>query len=150
MLKGIIFDFNRTLYDPEEKALFSGVKELLRSLRQIGLKLGLLSYGGYEKEKLLRDIGLIPFFDWYKITPEKTLYEFSLFMKSLRLEPAEVLVVGDLLTEEIRLGNELGAKTVWINRGSGGGNLSSSSDVNYNYTIKQISELLPIVKLLMW
>jgi len=39
MIKGIIFDFNWTIYDPEKDDLTEGAKELLDILRREGCKL---------------------------------------------------------------------------------------------------------------
>lgn len=114
MIKGIIFDFVRTLYDPGEGQLFPGVLPLLKDSLAQGLKLGLVSFGGGEKQRLLQSLGLLELMDWVRVVPEKTPGVFSEFTKEFNLSPDETLVIGDRLSEEIAVGQGLGMKTVWI------------------------------------
>ena len=39
MIKCVIFDFNRTLYDPEKDGFFEGVMDVLTKLKNNGFKL---------------------------------------------------------------------------------------------------------------
>ena len=118
MLKGIIFDFNRTLYDPEAGKLFPGVKELLKDLGGKGIKRGLISFGSLEKEQLIKSLGLPPFLDWYTVVLEKNPAHFQMFCKKFNIKPEEVAVVGDRMVEEITVGKRLGMKTMWLKRGA--------------------------------
>ncbi len=114
MIKGIIFDFINTLYDPEKKQLFTGVLSLLKDLKTSGIKLGLLSYGSAGKIELIRKLGLNEYFDKVAVTEEKSPAEFQLFLEQFKLNPDQILVVGDRLDDEIKTGKSLGLITVWI------------------------------------
>lgn len=118
MLKGIIYDFMRTLYDPEKGQLFGGVLPMLISFKEKGLKQGLISFGGAEKKRLIEGLGLGKILDWYKVVEEKNPEVFESFIKEFNLRPEETLVVGDLVNQEIAVGSAIGAKTVWVKWGA--------------------------------
>lgn len=141
LIKGIIFDFNRTLYDPEKGRLFDGVIPLLNFLKAEGLKLGLISFGGEEKSRLIESLGLTEALDWEKVVAEKRPDDFREFPLRFGLKEEEVLVVGDLLDEEIALGVSLGMQTAWI------GNSHSRRDLGIqpNFVIEEIGELRSVL-----
>ncbi len=138
MPKGIIFDFMRTLYDPEKGELFAGVAPMLQSFKGLGLKQGLVSYGGKEKRRLIEELGLTTVLDWYRVVEEKTPEVFRSFLIQYRLKAEEVLVVGDLVREEIAVGKSIGAQTVWLKWGLFG---SEEPSVKPDFTINSIAEL---------
>lgn len=141
MLKGIIYDFMRTLYDPEKGELFNGVLPMLTAFKERGVKQGLISFGGEEKRRLLFNLGLTGILDWYKVVEEKNPEVFKSFLEEFNLKPEEVLVVGDLVNEEIAIGKGIGAKTVWIKWGAFAG---VAPQVIPDYTIDNIAKLSEI------
>ena len=143
MLKAIIFDFNRTLYDPDQGRLFDGVAPLLQSFRALGLKQGLVSFGGAEKEKLIRGLGLDKMVESYVVVAEKTPAIFLSFADRFKVRPEETLVVGDLVNQEVALGQSLGMTGVWLKAGKFAGEVPS---VQPDFTIAHVAELEPIVK----
>lgn len=146
MLKGILFDFNRTLYDPDQGTFFAGVRTMLEGFKTQGLKQGVVSFGGAEKEKLIQDLGLDRLVDWYMAVPEKTAEVFLSFLQKFDLKPSETSVVGDLVNSEIRIGRELGMKTVWLKAGKFAGEVP---EVEPDFVINQIADLGQIVLELM-
>ncbi len=153
MLKGIIFDFMRTLYNPEKGELFDGVLPMLTSFKEKGIKQGLVSFGGGEKRRLLFNLGLTSVFDWYRVVEDKTPEVFQDFLSKFSLKPEEVLVVGDLVNKEVAIGKRIGAKTVWINHESPFANPREFMDIRGenswyitpDYTIDNIAKLSEIV-----
>ncbi len=142
MIKGIIFDFMRTLYDPEKGRLFSGALPLLKVFKEWGLKLGLISFGGQEKRMLIESLNLGGAVDWCQVVLEKTPSVFSHFRKAFHLKAEEVLVVGDLVNQEIAVGKSLGMKTAWIKtRWS----LEDSPSVKPDFVVTSVRELKPLV-----
>ncbi|MBL7206746.1 MAG: HAD hydrolase-like protein [Candidatus Aenigmarchaeota archaeon] len=51
MINGIIFDFNRTIYDPETDVLTDGAIDLLEELHNSGYKMCLLSKRTHPKRR---------------------------------------------------------------------------------------------------
>lgn len=108
----IIFDYNRTIYDPETKALYPGVLELLRKLAEKH-HLYLVTRAEFGREYQLDAFGLKPLFQKVMMIGTKTPEAF----RTLVSNHPEVMVVGDRIREEIRIGRELRYKTVWLQQG---------------------------------
>jgi len=143
MFKSIIFDFNRTIYNPDNKELFSDSVSILRILKSIGLKLGLISSGNIDRKELIRNLGLLSYFDWWKVVPKKEAKHFLGFVDSFNFKNNEVLVVGDLITSEIKIANKLGMKTVWLKKGKF---TNVRSLIVPDFEIKSLDEVVSIVK----
>jgi FMN phosphatase YigB (HAD superfamily) len=109
----IIFDFNRTLYDPDTDALVPGVLELLAELSALGAELHLVSKLEAGREDTLESLGLCNFFTTTAFVEDKE-HAIRRIAESSTLP---MYVVGDHLHNEIRIGNKYGAKTVWFKRG---------------------------------
>lgn len=109
----IIFDFNRTIYDPDTGALVPGALALLQNLSAIGHKLYLVSKFEAGREAALDELGIARYFEAASFVDDKR----NAFEKIIRASAAPVFVIGDHLHGEIRIGNSLGAKTIWLRRG---------------------------------
>lgn len=114
----IIFDFNRTLYDPETDSLMEGAFTVLEALFARGEELHLVSRQEGGREDLLQRLGIDYFFTSVHFVPEKTRAHFQDIIASTSDVSREVYVVGDYLKSEIALGNQCGAKTLWLKRGA--------------------------------
>ena len=62
MIKGIIFDFNRTLYIPELQELPDKSIELLKNLKRSGFLLALISIKESQRDTLIESYDLSSFF----------------------------------------------------------------------------------------
>ena len=109
----ILFDFNRTLYDPETGELMVGAYDLLSALSSNGHVLHLISKFEPERMESLQNLGIRNFFQSVSFVPDKS----ETMRKIIESSQDTVLVVGDHLHGEIRIGNRLGARTVWLKRG---------------------------------
>lgn len=109
----IIFDFNRTLYDPDTGTLVPGALELLSELSALGAELHLVSKREAGREDALDTFGLRPFFTTTTFVENKT----DTICRHVKTSDLPVYIVGDHLHQEIRIGNTYGAKTVWLRRG---------------------------------
>jgi putative hydrolase of the HAD superfamily len=100
---------------------FPGVRELFGELKGLGVKLGVITHGLAVKqaEKLIR-LGLVPYLDPDAIfisdqigisKPNPKLYQVAL--NELRLDPGEVMYVGDNPASDIAPPASLGMITVW-------------------------------------
>lgn len=100
---------------------FEGVHELLRDLQDLGIRVGVITHGWTVKqaEKLVR-LGLVPFLDPQAIfisdqigisKPNPKLYSTAL--RTLGLQPAESMYVGDHPAHDIVPPKSLGMITVW-------------------------------------
>ena len=109
----IIFDFNRTLYDPDTSTLVPGAFDICRTYFKKGYELHLVSYPESKRASLVQDLGIDQFFKTITFTEDKE----KVIKKIIQESKGPVYVVGDHLHNEIRIGNRYGAKTVWLKRG---------------------------------
>jgi FMN phosphatase YigB (HAD superfamily) len=151
MIKGIIFDFNWTLYDGSTGGPIEGALELLQGL-QDRYKLCLISclISGISEQERLRQIqqmGLIDLFDLVIISPqEKTQDTFEECLREMELQATDVAVIGDRLVSEIAIGNRLGAVTIWFRYGKYA-HVTPSVDIEIpQHTISKLSELMPLLE----
>jgi putative hydrolase of the HAD superfamily len=100
---------------------FAGVRELFAELKQVGMRLGVITHGLAVKqaEKLIR-LELLPYLDPQAIfisdaigisKPNPKLYQLAL--RRMELSPAEVMYVGDHPAHDIGPPKSLGMITVW-------------------------------------
>ncbi len=116
MIKAIIFDYYRTLYDPEE-GISLATKKLVRELREQGLILALIT----RNESAKKDISSNLFFSFFSVVKtvedDKNEEDFREVIKQINVKEEEILVVGDRIKKEIVIGNKIGLKTVWLKKG---------------------------------
>ena len=62
MKKIIIFDFNRTLYDPDQQCLVADARLVLQALRERGFSLCLISRAAPSRKELITELGLDQYF----------------------------------------------------------------------------------------
>ncbi|MBI1970198.1 HAD hydrolase-like protein [Candidatus Woesearchaeota archaeon] len=140
MIKGIIFDFNRTLYDKEHNQFFPEAKPLLRELKG-AYKLSLISKAPDNSDAIYKDYEFISFFEKIVIKPEKTEKEFQECLTAMKLGTAEVIIVGDKIKGEISIGNKLGIITVWFRQGKYAQELPSSPREKPTFIINALPQL---------
>ncbi|MDP2671582.1 MAG: HAD family hydrolase [bacterium] len=118
MIKGIIFDFGYTIYDPDKQSLLPEVLALLEKLKG-KFKLALISRTADPEKRLqqIEELGLNKWFEAVAVTPKGENKDLEQFLEKLKLSPEETLVVGDRVDSEIRQGNLLGMQTAHFNYG---------------------------------
>jgi FMN phosphatase YigB (HAD superfamily) len=141
--KAIIFDFNRTLYDPDSRALFEGVHDLLETLNR-HYHLFLMGKGSIDRQNLITELGLGPYFEDIVVKEEKYLEDFE-FLRS-KHPAAEYYSVGDRIKKEIKFSNLNGMKTIWFKNGKFAGEGPDLEIEQPWKTITNLQELLGILE----
>jgi FMN phosphatase YigB (HAD superfamily) len=113
----VIFDFNRTIYDPDTGALLPGAKKVLEDLRARLIPLYLVSKAEESRPQILEEFGLKDYFTESFFVERKDPTLFFEILKRAGVHPKEMYVVGDHLHKEIRCGNQCGMRTIWLKRG---------------------------------
>ena len=132
-------------------APFADVVPLLTGLRDAGLTRGVITHGWTAKqaEKLVR-LGLAPHFDPKAIfissqigisKPNPKLYSTAL--RSMWLEPSEVLYIGDNLAHDVVPPNSLGMVTAWSRRSAREG---QDESIQPDYIVDDFRELATILR----
>lgn len=115
MKRIVIFDFNRTLFDPDKNSLVPKTIEVLEMLKERGFKLYLVSRAGVFRKRLIESLEIKDYFARVVTRKEKRFKDFKVIAGQKNLDVRESFVVGDQLKNEILFGNRLGFKTIWIN-----------------------------------
>lgn len=144
MVKAIIFDFNRTLFDPDQNKLFPGASGVLQKLSAL-FPLGLLSTEEVGRENLIFELGLEKFFKEILIVHKKEDRHFLDICQKLGVDPEGVLVLGDRVRGEIAVANKLGMTTVWFRNGKFSSQVPQSSEEKPDFEIRSLDGLLDIV-----
>lgn len=111
----IIFDWKRTLYNPEQQCLIEGVEELLLFLKSKGVTCLLIGKGDYEMHDEVERLEINQYFK--HIIFDQANKTIELFQKNIPPEITHLVVVGDRVRSEIEIGNKLGATTIWLCQG---------------------------------
>lgn len=143
MTKLIIFDFNRTIYDPERKRLIGGSVFVLKKLKKHGLELYLMTRQEKNRKQLIKNLGIQKYFSKIIFTQEKTYLNFKKLLG--KKNHIETYVIGDRVMEEIKIGNCLKLKTIWLKQGKFSNEKPSESIEIPDFTIKKIQDALKIV-----
>lgn len=142
----VIFDFNRTLYDPDTQALIPYARRVLWVLGKRRHRLFLLSSEEAGRQGVFRALGLGRYFSGSEFVKTKTKETISRIMRKNRTFPNETAVVGDYVKEEIACGNAVGAKTIWVRRGKFAQVLPSAPQEEPMHTVRDIREVLKIIR----
>jgi|SRR3989344_9235800 len=142
----IIFDWGRTIYDPETEALFAGVKEMLPKLAEkYTLYIVSLATKGEDeikkRRKMIKDLGVEGYFEDIFFAPEDkdALYEGLVAKRGLNL--VETAVVDDRVIRGIAWGNRNGATTVWFQNGKFGEELPNTETGDPTHLITEFIQL---------
>lgn len=140
----IIFDYNRTLFDPESGRLYDNVRSILERLSKNEFALFLFSYNEFGREKFMKDVEIEKLFKNISLVESKNKATMSQLTIGF---PANItLVVGDSLRDEIAIGNELGYETVWLKKGKFASETPRNEKEKPKYTIGELEEIFEILK----
>ena len=147
MIKAVIFDFGYTIYDPDKNELLKEAVPLLENLKN-RYKLALTSRTTNVDERLeqIKKLGLNEYFDTVAVTAKGQDKDLSQIMKNFRLNPEEVLVVGDRIDSEIRQGNTLGMKTAHFRYGPRQKIEPQNDFDKANFEINNLEEILILIQ----
>ena len=147
MINGIIFDFNRTLYDPENDRMTEGAIPLLENLSDLGYKLCLLSKKTSPKRReLISQLGLDKYFmDIQVVEGSKTEVRLQQCADAMSLFPKNIIFVSDRAQTDIPLGNKFGIRTVWYKSGKFANDLPRQESEKPNIIISKLDQVLKYV-----
>lgn len=117
MIKAIIFDWIDTIYQ-RNSGLFPESRQILEEFSKKYM-LGLVSKRKDPKQGYgeIDELNISKYFGSIVIARRKTPIEFRKCLSELSVNPKETLVVGDRTIREIRIGNQMGCQTYWIEAG---------------------------------
>ncbi len=129
--------------------LYDGVAEMIESLKNKGIKVGIITDGRPEGQKnKLKALGLEEKVDNVIVTDELGGIQFRkpcdiafrVMITRWRLNPADVVYVGDNVTKDLQACRQLGMKSIWFKNEDG---LYKSADDRTG--IKRVTEVLKMI-----
>lgn len=150
MIRAVIFDYGRTLYDRDEDQLFPDAVSVVRQLSD-RYRLAIVSFCPKEEEaeriSILKDHGIFECFDDTQFTDEidEKGERCSDVLQKFGLVATEVAVVDDHIIRGVAWGNQVGAMTIWFQRGKFAHVLPDEATGQPNHIIHSLQELLRIL-----
>ncbi len=144
-MKAIIFDYNRTIYNPENGSVFPGAIELIQEYKDAGFKIFMVAKGGSERKKQVADLDISYYFEKVVIEPEKTKEDFIGIMRECEKD-TEFYVVGDRVRKEIKFGNQCGMTTIWLKNGKFASEEPGEKIEQPDYIISELEKMREIIK----
>lgn len=140
----IVFDWKRTLYDPDKKELITGAIKLLEYLKDQNIPLVLIGKGGEDMNDEVNRLGVREYFKEIIFTEGEK--DPKVFAKYLTDPPKNTLFIGDRVRSELEIGNKLGATTIWIKQGKFAVETPENEEQQPNYTVYSLVENLVLLK----
>lgn len=136
-----IFDWKRTLYDPDTRTLILGAKELLSFLKNKRFKLVLIGKGDEDMYEEVDRLGVKHFFDHVQF--KEGAKSDDLYTPYIT---ANTIFIGDRVRSELAVGKKLNARTIWIKQGKFANEEPENSEQIPDYTVQSLLELLPLLQ----
>ena len=146
MNKTIIFDFYRTIFDPESSKLVPGTKTVLKSLKRRGFRLFLVSREEKSRKELIQSLGISDTFEQILLVPQKTAADFLNILSTQKISLKNSFVVGDRVKEEIALGNQIGLTTIWVKTGKFSTEIPRTQTERPTFTVTKLKDILKVLK----
>lgn len=139
-MKIVIFDWKRTLYDPDNKVLMKGALEVLSLLKKKNIPLVLVGKGNHEMHDEVEKLGVRKYFlrvDFREGPKQPGFFTDYIDKKS----PQETIIVGDRIQSELEIGNTLGATTIWVKQGKFSKEKPQTKKQTPSYIVHSLYEL---------
>ena len=149
MKKIIIFDFIRTLFDPDTNALVSDAQRVLQYAAQAGFTLCLISRReGGAREKRVQSLGITEYFDHLFFCDEKTREQFEECIVAVGdIDRQRSFVVGDRIREEIVCGNACNFQTIWVRAGKFAEEMPRGREEQPTFCVARLEDTIPILQI---
>ena len=144
MISSIIFDWKRTLYDPDTKTLIKGALDLLEYLKNKNIPMVLIGKGKEDMNEEVKKLGVKKYFT--EIIFAEGAKDPKLFAKYVPSNPKETVFVGDRVRSELEIGNKLGATTIWVRQGKFAKEQPEVAQQQPDYSVLSLSECLSLLK----
>jgi FMN phosphatase YigB (HAD superfamily) len=141
-MKGIIFDWNGTLYE-KEKGTFSKNRVNPKNT-QTKIQIGLVTLGKEgveERRRILERSGILHYFDSVIVDTSKSAIIIPC-MNDLGNQPLNTYIVDDRTKRGIMIGNALGCKTFWIQKGEFNHELPDEQTGEPSFRIDSVEDLM--------
>ena len=150
MIRAVIFDYGRTLYDRDENRLFPDAVAVIRQL-STRYRLAIVYFSPKEEEKerisVLEGHGILECFEDIQFTDEigEKGERCTEVLRKLGLGADEIAVVDDHIIRGVAWGNQVGATTIWFRLGKFANVLPDETTGQPDHIVHSLQELLGIL-----
>jgi FMN phosphatase YigB (HAD superfamily) len=142
-IHSVIFDWKRTLYDPQTKTLIDGSVEVLEYFWKCKVPLYLVGKGKQEMYDEVVRLKVQKYFNKVLFVQDsKQTKDFEKFIDSQG--PKNTVVIGDRFSSEMTLGINLGTTTIWIKKGKFKDEAPENQKLKPDYTLGDLKEILDL------
>ncbi len=152
MIKAVIFDWGRTLFDPDEKKELPGSVDILLYCKEKNLKVCVASLvrppktSIEERKNQIRDLVLGKYIDIFYVSEDKEKdVILDQLVSDLSLPKEDILLVDDRVVKSIKYGNKHGHPTAWLQNGMFANELPNSETGTPTHIIDSLSKLKDII-----
>ncbi|OGE24957.1 hypothetical protein A3C26_00435 [Candidatus Daviesbacteria bacterium RIFCSPHIGHO2_02_FULL_39_12] len=144
MFDTIIFDWKRTLYDPDRQVLIGGAMELLDLIKSKNLLMVLIGKGGEDMKQEVKRLKISKYFTHIVFAEgEKDPQVFLPYIS--KNNPKETIFIGDRIRSELAIGKNLGATTIWIKQGKFAVEEPENNDQEPDYIVSSLKDCLKLI-----
>lgn len=140
--QAVLFDFNRTIFNPDTNELYPYAREILSLLYQ-KYDLYLVSKIELDRLEKLKKLGINNFFAETYFIKKKTEELFEEILGGY--DKKKSYVVGDLVENEISIGIKIKTNTIWLRQGKFKDIKLPISHEQPTHTIQDIREIENII-----
>lgn len=140
----IIFDWKRTLYNPDDSTLIDGAIDVLNYFSRHNIPMFLIGKGQQEMHDETNRLNVAKYFqDILFVEGSKDPNDF---MKYMNLSfPSRTIVIGDRINSELAVGKSVGAITIWVKQGKFANELPQNENQNPDFVVSNLWEVLDCI-----
>lgn len=145
MFNTIIFDWKRTLYDPDQQVLIDGAVQLLNLIKSKNITIVLIGKGGADMKQEVDRLKAGKYFRHTVFAEgEKDSQVFLPYIS--KSNPKETIFIGDRVRSELVIGNNLGATTIWVKQGKFANEEPEDKTQEPGYIVRSLTECLKLLQ----
>jgi ribonucleotide monophosphatase NagD (HAD superfamily) len=139
----IIFDWKRTLYNPDTSTLIDGAVQVLNYFSRHNIPMFLIGKGQQEMHDEANRLDVAKYFqDILFVEGSKDPNDF---MKYMNLSyPERTIVVGDRINSELSVGKRVGARTIWVKQGKFASEIAENESQQPDFVVCSLVEILDL------
>jgi ribonucleotide monophosphatase NagD (HAD superfamily) len=139
----VIFDWKRTLYDPDSRELISGATELLEFLAENDVPMALIGKGGQEMHTELDRLSLRSYF--FSVLYREGNKQPDWYVDTISGFHSGMIFVGDKPDSEIQVGNRLGSCTIRVRQGEFADEEPMTPEEVADYTVSSLRQTQQLI-----
>lgn len=144
----MIFDWGRTLHDPDSDSLNPGAFLTVKMLSRF-YRIGVVSLARSEpveqRRLKIEKSGLSPYLKAIRVGAVEKDVLIAALCQDLKVRPTECIIVDDRVSRGVRWGKQYGAVTVWNRSGKFASEYPKDDNEKPDFIVTAIGQLVPLL-----